>query len=282
MPVFTDLDKRVCQPPFDEKQFKQRLVSARRLAKRIHLVHVSGKGVMPFHIMLSENPHELPTSADENYYTDNTRNAEDLLGLPRSVYFYAGRAHPRFGNVALAFAPDCERSHAGSATPFDTGGLFYQPPPEAGCAIRLRLEPDDDETTRAKYGKASVISLDAWRELFARVLAAYFDADLHYWTRGPSRPDPEDLYQLNHDWRAWVFEIRFVEPQAILERVAWSCDGNAWNALRRLHDDQPPTPLGDPPTVLERFLNEAPALEPCGSPTFYNSIEQWVRERAGV
>jgi hypothetical protein len=50
--------------------------------------------------------------------------AETALGLPRSLYFYSGRACPEFGDVALAFEAGSEDGHTGSATPFDTGGLL--------------------------------------------------------------------------------------------------------------------------------------------------------------
>ena len=63
---------------------------------------------------------EIPTStAERNYCGDGARFAEEQVGCPPSVYFCAGRANPRYGQVALAFGPEVERFH--SAPPFDSG-----------------------------------------------------------------------------------------------------------------------------------------------------------------
>ncbi len=167
MPVFTDLDDRVREAPFDFAEYDRRLSACRKLAQRIALVHVTGRE-QPFETTVGNAPFEIPTSADAGYCTDHTRRAEDLLHLSRSVYFYAGRAHPSFGSVALAFTPACEMSHTGSATPFDTGGLMNSNPANQ---IRLRLD-SDGEAERIAYGRSSEISLERWREVFGGVLAA--------------------------------------------------------------------------------------------------------------
>jgi hypothetical protein len=241
------------------------------------LVHVSGRE-RPFDTTIQNHPHEIPTSDDPEYYSDLTRRAEDLLGVPRSAYFYAGRAHPDFGNVAMVFAAGCETGHTGSATPFDTGGLVH---PKRH--IKLRLVPTDGEAERIQYGQASEIPLDRWRDVFAKVLAAYFDKAADYWLHRPKPYDPEGLYELNvDDWRAWTFEVRFSETQAIDARVAWCGDESVMAALRRLQDAQGATLPGDPPTALDRFLQGPPALEPTGTPDFCTRIERWVREEVGL
>jgi len=276
MSVFTDLETRVTEAPFDSDGYQSRMPECRRIAQRIPLVHVSGRE-RPFEITVQARPHEIPTSHDTEYYSDLTRKAEDKLGLPRSAYFYAGRAHPSFGNVAMAFAADCQAAHTGSATPFDTGGLMHPRRP-----IRLRLVPFDGDAERAQYGKDSEIPLERWRDVFAQVLAAYFDKADDYWTGRPKPFDPEGLYELNDDWRAWTFEVRFCEEQPIEARAAWCSDESVMAALRRLQDEQGATPPGDPPTALDRFLQGPPALEPAGTPDFCRQIEHWVREEVGV
>ena len=61
-------------------------------------------------------------------------------------------------------------------------------------------DPEDSETERASYGRASEIPLSQWRDVFARVLATYFTIALDY-RQGRPRPfDPERLYELNSDW----------------------------------------------------------------------------------
>jgi hypothetical protein len=273
MPVFTELDDRVREVPFDFVEYDRRLPACRELAQRVALVHVTGRE-RPFETTVGNAPFEIPTSADAGYCTDHTRRAEDLLDLSRSAYFYAGRAHPSFGWVALAFAPACEASHTGSVTPFDTGGLMNSNPANQ---IRLRLDPDG-EAERIAYGRSSEIPLERWREVFGGVLAAYFVMDGDYWNGKPRPCDPEGLYELNTDWRCWTFEVRFSEGQPIGERTAWCADEATMELLRRRLDAQAATPPGDPATPLEAFLRGPAALEPAGTPYFCSRLEQWVRE----
>ncbi len=272
MAVFTDLDTRVTSAPFDAAAYHRQLPICRGVAERIALVHVTGREKR-FEITVEDPPHEIPTSVDLGYCTDLTRQAEALLGLSPSAYFYAGRAHPAFGNVALGFVPGCETTHTGSATPFDTGGLVHP-----ARHIRVRLDPDG-EAELVAYGRSSEIPLDRWREVFARVLAAYFSSVIDYWTGRPLPHDPEGLYELNGEWRAWTFEVRFHEGQPIHDCAAWCADEETMETLRRLHDSQDPTPPGDPPTALERFFQKPVVLAPAGTPSFCERLEQWVRDQ---
>ena len=279
MPVFTDLSNRVRSAPFDKAEYDRRLPVCQEVARRMVLVHVTGKG-RAFEVSVVCDPQQIPTSADVEYYTDETRSAEDRLGLPRSAYFYAGRANPSLGNLAMAFSPDCENSHSGSVTSFDTGGLMHR-----DRKIKLRLTPTDGDGERAEYGKASVLPLrgpNGWRDTFAQVLAAYFAQDSDYWQGRPQPIDPEGLYELNTDWRAWTFEVRFSEPQPICTCAAWCADEAVMNTLRRLHAAEPLTPPGDPPAPLSRFLAGPAPLEPAGTPHFCSRTERWAREQAGL
>ncbi|AGA24467.1 hypothetical protein [Singulisphaera acidiphila] len=273
MAVFTDLDLRVSNPPFDTTEYNRRLSGCQLVAKRMPLVHVSGRE-RAFKVTVLEPPHEIPTSDDHSYCTDYTRHAEKLLGLQPSAYFYAGRAHPGFGVVAMAFAPHCEADHTGTVTPFDTGGLVH---PER--FIKIRLTDPGSEAELVAYGQASQLLLDRWREVFAQILAAYFLTDAEYWTGRPRSLDLEGLYELNRDWRAWTFEVRFHEGQSIHQREAWCADEPTMESLRRLLDAQHTTPPGDPPTPLERFLQGPRSLAPAGTPEFCERLEQWVREQ---
>jgi len=261
MPVLTDLETRIQTAPFIEADFRQRLPSSSKVARATPLVHVDGR----FEAILATPPHVFPTAE-----SPNTKNAEDALGYPRSVYFFAGRACPRFGNVAIAFAPSCEEIHSGSVTPFDSGGMVH---PDK--YIKVKLQPDDELPSRIQYGKESTFPLTEWRAAFAQILAAYFDSDLSYWNGRPSRLDPEELYGPGNSYRAWSFEVRFYEPHGIRDLVAWSADESLMNVLRRMQDEQPVTIPGDVPTVLDHLFS-VPPLDPAGSPTFCATMESWV------
>ena len=255
---------------FDETVLAARLPASNAVAAKVPLVHVERQLIE----RIKQPPHEIPTSEPGS----KTRHAEEQLGLPPSAYFYAGRAHPRFGNVAMAFAAGCEDSHTGSASPFDTGGLVSNPP-----HLKLRLSPTDGEAERVSFGKASLLPLDQWRATFGKFLAAYFDSDVDYWLKAkPSVHDPEGRIESNTDWRAWAFEIRFSEGQSIHERAAWCAREEVMSVLRRLTDEQPATIPGDPPSGLDQFFAGPPALDPVGTTQFCERLEQWVREQVSV
>lgn len=276
MAVFTDLDRRVCEPPFDKAGYDARRPVCDDVASKMPIVHVTGSN-RPFSDLVMNPPHEIPTTDVSHSLSSKTRNAEDLLGFKRSVYFYAGRAHPKFGNVALAFGPDCEKNHNGSATPFDSGGLVHP-----NRFIKVRLD-SDDVNRLIEYGKESVLLLSEWRDRFGMILAAYFGEEVDYWPPGKPNPhDPEGLYELNVDWRAWTFEVRFYEGQSIFDRSAWCGDEAVMHQLFRLHDQQEAMPSGDPPTALDRFMDgPGPIIAP-GSSKFCDEIERWVRKEVGL
>lgn len=175
MPILTDLEDRLLHPPFDAAAYVARLPAAQAAAQRIHLLHVTAAVARSrewsvFLSILETPPHEIPTSDHPNYCSDATRRAEAMLEYPPCVYFYAGRAHPRFGNLALAFDAGVQIGRTGSVTPFDSGGFVWEPVPH----IQVRLA-DGSVQGRIDYCHESLLSLDEWRDGFAHVLAAYFD-----------------------------------------------------------------------------------------------------------
>lgn len=255
-----------------ESVIAERLRDSSEVAKRVPLLHVDPNLLE----LIVSPPHEISPNPISGK-SDNTRRAEEMLGLSASVYFYAGRAHPQFGNAAFAFPAGCEASHSGSVSPFDTGGLLSDPP-----RIKVRLDPTDGEPERVAFGKASQVPLGQWREAFGKCLAAYFAVDLDYWHKRPSVSDPEGIFELNDDWRAWTFEIRFHEGHSIHDRIAWCADESVMNQLRRLADQQPLAVPGDPLSGLDRFLAEPTALDMAGTPLFCGRIEQWVVEQVAI
>lgn len=261
MPVLTDLETRIKNAPFSEADYRQRLPRSQEVAKATPLIHVDGR----FEAILATPPHVLPTAESLG-----TQSAEDALGYERSVYFFAGRACPRFGNVAIAFAPSCEANHSGSVTPFDSGGMVHP-----NKYIKVTLQPDDELPSRVRYGIDSTIPLTEWRAAFAKILAAYFDSDLSYWNSRPARLDPEELYDSGNTYQAWSFEVRFYQPHEIRHLVAWSGDESMMNLLRRMQDEQPVTIPGDVPTALDQVF-AVPPLDSAGSPTFCATMERWA------
>lgn len=256
----------------DASMLGERQSTSNAVARKVPLVHVDANVID----LIENPPHQIPTYATGGK-SKNTHRTETLLALGPSAYFYAGRAHPQFGNTALAFAAGCEAGHTGSASPFDTGGLLSSPP-----HLKIRLNPTDGEAERVEFGMASLLPLDDWRGTFCTFLAAYFESYVHYWQKKPNRHDPEGLVELNEDWRAWTFEIRFSQGHEIAERVAWCADEIMMNELRRMVDDAPPTIPGDPPSFLDQFLAGPPALEPAGTILFCTRLEQWVQEQVAV
>ena len=139
MTALNGLDDRLARNDRQNESFVRNESQARQVATDMPLVHVSGKGV-PFDELLTHPPHSIPTSSHPTYCSDATRRAERLLGMAPSAYFYAGRACPDFGDVALAFDPSSEAGHTVSAHPFDTGGLVHEK-----RHIKCNLNGPDDE-----------------------------------------------------------------------------------------------------------------------------------------
>jgi hypothetical protein len=252
------------------------LSRSQSVADRIHLVHVTdGRLGRPTLADLVPSG-EIPTSEEnKGYCGPGTRFVEEKVGYPPSVYFYAGRACPDYGQVALAFAPACEPDRAHLATPFGTGGVVKR---DLGGAFRLNLQPDGLEE-RVAYSQASTIRADiepGWQASLARWLAAYYPTDpAGYWTRAPETRDPEDLYHLNEDWQAWTWEVRFSRGPDALEADRWAADpAHLHELLQTLgHVDL----AADEADRLVGF--RARLQTPTGTITFCEDLDRWVREQ---
>jgi hypothetical protein len=277
MPILTNLSSRIKDDAAWYDSYKMNLRKAREIAYRMPLVHVSGNSSRVSFLQLITSPsEEIPTSADVyGYCSDETRAAETMLELPQCVYFYAGRSHPAFGKIALAFDEKCERHHSGSATPFDTGGLASRPEGKIKTAL-----PNHKPETIRRFTKASTKSLQVWREVFVHFLAAYFSRPVEYWEGRPFKADPEELMSRNDDWRAWVFEVRFYGGQKITDAVAWCASRGQREILRREALAHPP--VGAVRSPLQRLLEEIHEISPPGTPFYCDELERWVREKVGV
>ena len=170
----------------------------------------------------------------------NTALVEDAFNLGRSRYFYSGRAHPGFGDVALAFSPAIEESHSGSATPFDTGGAYWS---------KLHPFVDLSDQDRLARGKSLVddtkCSLARWRQELEGFLNIFFAGDeVGYLDGNPPDTDgdwgPEDLPARKRsniedplvDWRAWTWEVRLHEEHEIERELQhWAATADAVSHL---------------------------------------------------
>lgn len=212
----------LCMPPLDDLPPANPTAAA--AAARMPLVHVcSGRADRP--PLWEFAADGIPTSAVESGYAGpGTRYVEDQVGYPRSVYFYAGRACPDYGQVALAFPPAAEAGRFDSATPFGTGGVVK---PDLATAFPMALAPDTLDA-RVAYCRASTTPADrrpGWRAEFGRWLAHYFPSGAAgYWGRPPERHDPEQLYAGTADWQAWVWEVRFRAGPPAFEAEFWTVD----------------------------------------------------------
>jgi len=276
MPALSGLQNQMSMNPTQRESFDRNEAHARKIAKMVHLVHVSSTNEISFVELLIEPPHAIPTSDHVTYCSDATRRAEDLLELARSAYFYAGRACPAFGDLALAFGPSAEVGRTVSVSSIDTGGLVH-----SNRYIKCEVTGADEDAARVEFGKACNIKEPDWRGEFARFLAGYFEPLADYWKGRPAYEDPEKVFTLGNTWRAWTFEVRFAEPQPIVDRVAWTAKKAQLDLLRRKQAAQPVAVPGNPISVLDQFLNQ-PSLNPVGSDAFCAELESWIMAQIGV
>jgi hypothetical protein len=278
MPFYTKLKSRMRQDRKWKDTYESNLPRARQVAERIPLIHVTARrDRISFAELFEPAVPVLPTSEHPAFCSNATREAEDNLGLGRSVYFYAGRAVSDFGDVALAFEPAVEASHTGSATAFDTGGLLGKPPHCLKCTLT-----DEPLEKKQKFARRSTARLQCWRKFFRHQLAAYFSTPADYWDGRPAHDDPEELYAPARDNlpRAWTAEVRFSEPQPLSEVAAWCPNGIYWRKIQKLVDPRAPMAAGRP--GLQKFLTTHYPLRPGGDPDYCRVIEDWAKSRAGV
>lgn len=269
MPALNDLGGRLSSEPDWHKMYETNLPLAREIASKVPLIHVT-KGEL-LTLVVSKPPQEITSSVAGR--SDRAIEVEDALGLGRCLYFYAGRASKDFGDFALAFSdPSFEDRHTGSATPFDTGGLYR--------GFILWNLPDRELWRLKEFVDNSRVPLAVWRDGFARFLAAYFASPLDYWSARPKMADPEGiLLHPSNSWRSWAFEIRVHEGENIFGRSAWCCTSNFFQKLDSAVTADKEPPLDAYETWLQTFLEREGAICPNGTEEFHEKMEEWVLER---
>jgi len=144
MPVLDKIDSRIYEDPEWKRTARAAGKQSRITAMQIPLLHVTGSIRFPFLRLCTEYAGKIPTSADADYASPSTRHKEDEFGFGRSLYFYPGRAHSEYGDVALGFPASVEEGHTGSVT---TTGYY-------ASADRAHL-PCNDPAVRRTYVAAS-------------------------------------------------------------------------------------------------------------------------------
>jgi hypothetical protein len=262
MGVWDDLDARVSATLDWKTIYDNNLLLASRIASRVPVVHVIARTMTPEDCWTLVTDDGSLSLANPN---PNTITAERELLLPRSVYFYAGRAYPGVGGIALAFDPSVDLLHTGSITPFDTGGLV------CGKVKSLKWMSDVE---RIEYGRRSIQPLEDWRARFAVFLAAYFNPLGSYVSNflRPCRNDPDGIFEhVENTWRSWTLEVRYYEGQP-LGRVDHWCASEAHMAA--LDDAISASPARS--ALLADFARRSVA--PAGDDDYGDRIETWIKE----
>jgi hypothetical protein len=200
--------------------------SAQQSASRMPLVHVTcraNKAGTAISDLLDAGTHPTTAAGARTSGSDQTRLAEASIwgSGTHFVYFYAGRAHPRYGDAAFAYGPKVEAHSKGEAGPFDSGAMFNGSLSHAKSATTT-------ESERIHLIKSNTRVLGTWRNTFANYLDSYFaGVGLQYLgsTPLPSGGSPVSANFSYGAWIAWTWEIRIGNECSVDdELVAWDCD----------------------------------------------------------
>jgi hypothetical protein len=243
---------------------------------RVPLIRVEGKRYA-VHPHLTMTPDRFASAAPlEREARDQVaREAEREFDFEPSLYFYAGIAHPAFGDVVLAYHPEPSTTLAGSATTFDTGGMYLG-------LIKGRSLSTTAE--RRAFVDADRCALDTWRARASDWIEEHFDAiDTYLEPDGrPRSTEPDDrLGHPDNERRAWAFEVRLHEDRALFEDLAFAVVGQDF--LQRALEVSLTSPIANARllTLLgdQRLVQvSVPATGPCEEAVTY--IQAYV-ETAG-
>lgn len=165
-----------------------------------------------------------------------TRRAEAALELGDCLYFYAGYACPRFGDVVLVYEPAMADSADGGATPFDTGGLF-------NGLVRV-VPPLDGEVdaVKAAFCAKHRVQLHRWRAEVVPYVTEHFVLPADY--VGGARPRSDDgtgrFTDVENRREAWTWEIGLHQDHDLASdlRRAWMSP-DYFEAVRQAVNDDP-------------------------------------------
>ncbi len=181
---------------------------------------------------------------DQTTETDGAGEVEKGCNMPPCVYFYAGQAHPTYGDCALAYTPKLEKFHSGSASPFDTGGLFkgaFHPFTTLSSDPKRHQEAID-------FIKKSAMPLSDWRGELKSFLQTYFTKDWQHFilrqqpqhppTTPPNWGDPDlparfqENFSNPENRTSWFWEIRIHSTVNLAtEMIEWISSPAAQNHI---------------------------------------------------
>ncbi len=128
------------------------------------------------------------------------RNAEKAFDLGDCLYFYAGYACPRFGNIVFVFEASITDGRSGNAGDFDSGGLQRE-------LIHFSNRPHDV----VDWAKKHTWDLADWPRRCEHHVTTYWGGDWAKFVRGDwaNTDDAEGrLLHSNNKREAWSVEVR--------------------------------------------------------------------------
>lgn len=164
-----------------------------------------------------------------------TKEAEDNLGWPPSVYWYVGTIDDAFGdtvigewNPPLSLEVD---SASGSAAPFDTGGFAVSP-------SKVPVTGVDS----IGYIRENLIGLTTWHGVVRnRIANSYADFGAYVRHDPPASPMSTQDHSGTLDSRIWTWEARvakhaFAETVGEVDHLFWRSEERRRLAEARLED----------------------------------------------
>ncbi len=223
---------------------------------------------------------ELPLTGDDR----NTREVEEFFELQRSRYFGVGRTYlpEKFGDVALVYSPEIESRSTGSATPFDSGTIYW-----AHCHPLKKADESEQRSRARQLVDAVNRDLNSWRDSLAEYLDAFFGEPKGYlrseepdWDAewGPEDLPAKDRFNAeddNVDWRAWSWEVRLYNRHRIsdgLVNVACSRQADDYFQERARASSAP-----DPDNSARAILECGPIVDEKSSEAF-DRLETSIQE----
>ena len=225
---------------------------------------------------------ELVTSAIRGEWpapkaSKRTQEAERGLGIGgKPYYFYVLRAEENFGLVVLVLSEDEKAgwpSDARGATPFDSGGLWWE---------KIATRPALDDAGRRAFFRDHDVPLVDWRSAFERYVRDHYGTVADYLVGsapgpGSERRDPEVtiIRGSPNDKQAWTWEVR-VPHDLVADRLelraAYMTEARRDNYLDWLWR----SPLTDDESGRVHRWIEAHVIVPKQDESVVQAVEDWL------